>query len=402
MSIPLDRLYDHLYHKSNHDILIYGWRPYGSKKLADVTPLRPNRLLYKDAGFLSKPVVLFHDQEPLWYNLYTQHDFFVEVEKRSPHWSIEKMKFASSLHLRSLTSPVFGLNDQLLIVHSEKNSQQLEQYQQNNYIGVYFWSHALIAADWFRYAEHDPLLEPDLDNLQNTFLIYNRAWTGTREYRLTFANEICRNNLQSQCLTSFSTHDTGVYYKDHVFVNKELLVQFDRVEDLLPPNTHDSNSSADYNNLDYKKSGLEIVLETLFDDTRWHLTEKTLRPIACGRPFILMATPGSLEYLRSYGFETFSDCIDETYDTIQNSSDRLRAVIAEMTRIAAMSDPAKKLLWKKLYKISRKNQQLFFSSTWQNKVENEFFENLNLALSQLLQRPTGQIRKHLVHLDLNS
>jgi len=33
MSIPLDRLYDHLYHKSNHDMLIYGWKPHGSKKL---------------------------------------------------------------------------------------------------------------------------------------------------------------------------------------------------------------------------------------------------------------------------------------------------------------------------------------------------------------------------------
>ena len=346
--------------------------------------------------------MIFHDQEPLWYDLYTQSDFFIEVTRRYPNWPVEKIKFASSLHLRSLISPVFGLNDQLLIVHSEKNSQHLEQYQQNNYIGVYFWSHALIAADWFRYAEHDPLLEPDLDNLQNTFLIYNRAWSGTREYRLTFANEICRNNLQSQCLTSFSAHDNGVYYKDHVFANTALSANFDNVEDLLPINTHDSNSSADYNNLDYKKCGLEIVLETLFDDTRWHLTEKTLRPIACGRPFILMSTPGSLEYLRSYGFETFSDCIDETYDTIQDPKTRLQAIVTEMLRIASMSTRDKQLLWNTLYKISKKNQQLFFSAQWQNKIENEFFENLNSALLQLSQPPTGQIRKQMMQLNFDA
>ena len=391
MSIPLDRLYDHLYHKSNHDMLIYGWIPHGSKKLEDLKTLR---IYNEDDSNLTKPIVIFHDQEPLDYNLYSHHDFLAQIEKRWSQWPVEKKQFVACLHLRSVIAPRFSFVDQQLIVHSEKNSQQLEQYQQNNFIGVYFWSHALIAADWFRYAEHDTLLKPDLDNLQKTFLIYNRAWCGTREYRLTFTNEICRSNLQSQCLISFSAYDNGVYYKDHVFANKELSVQFVSIEDLLPYNTHDSNASADYNSFDYNKCGLEIVLETLFDDTRWHLTEKTIRPIACGRPFILMATPGSLEYLRSYGFETFNDCIDETYDTIQDPTDRLRAVVAEMTRIARMSDQAKKILWNKLYKISLKNQQLFFSKTWQNKIENEFFENLDSALLQLLQKPTGQIRKH--------
>jgi hypothetical protein len=47
------------------------------------------------------------------------------------------------------------------------------------------------------------------------------------------------------------------------------------------------------------------VAETVFD-TRIHLTEKTLRPIACGHPFILAAGPGSLKYLQTYGFRTFS------------------------------------------------------------------------------------------------
>jgi hypothetical protein len=69
------------------------------------------------------------------------------------------------------------------------------------------------------------------------------------------------------------------------------------------------------------------VLETLFDDHRWHLTEKSLRPIACGKPFVLMATPGSLQYLRQYGFKTFDGLIDETYDSIQNPKQRLQAVL---------------------------------------------------------------------------
>ena len=76
------------------------------------------------------------------------------------------------------------------------------------------------------------------------------------------------------------------------------------------------------------------MLETLFDDTRLHLTEKSLRPIACGRPFILATAPGSLAYLRSYGFKTFDRYIDETYDTITNSFERLEAIKLEITRLS--------------------------------------------------------------------
>jgi hypothetical protein len=59
------------------------------------------------------------------------------------------------------------------------------------------------------------------------------------------------------------------------------------------------------------------------------LTEKALRPIACGQPFILAATPGSLQYLRSYGFKTFSGYIDETYDTIQEMQNNNKELYIE-------------------------------------------------------------------------
>jgi hypothetical protein len=126
-----------------------------------------------------------------------------------------------------------------------------------------------------------------------------------------------------------------------------------------------------------------MVLETLFDDTRLHLTEKTLRPIACGRPFILMATHGSLQYLRDYGFRTFDGIIDETYDTITDPRQRLDAVIQEMSRIAALNRSEKYILWKQLYKIARFNQGLFFSKDWQQSISQEFLTNLYRAIGIL-------------------
>ena len=49
------------------------------------------------------------------------------------------------------------------------------------------------------------------------FLIYNRAWSGTREYRLKFADLLISNQLTEYCSTSVRTTDNGIYYQDYNF-----------------------------------------------------------------------------------------------------------------------------------------------------------------------------------------
>src|SRR6266850_97444 len=84
-------------------------------------------------------------------------------------------------------------------------------------------------------------------------------------------------------------------------------------------------------------SYLEIVTETWFtDDSCVYLTEKTLRPIMRMQPFIVVGTPGTLRYLQSLGFETFSPLIDETYDEILDPGTRFAAICREISRLAAM------------------------------------------------------------------
>jgi hypothetical protein len=383
MSVPLDRLYNFLHDISDRALLIYRWTPHGSKKVSDLKQLLPT-----PADRATMPIMICHDQEPLFYDLYTQSDLQQEMLRQIPN-DTTKVKawhayidILSKLHLRGLVhfdiQPVY---DKMMILHSEKRSTQLQTYQDNDYVGIYYWSHAVIAADWFRYAEIDPKLIVDFDHMQHDFLIYNRAWSGTREYRLTFMSELIQKQLQLHCLTSFSKFDAGHHYLDHQFINPTLNVDLHKLAGNFPANTHDSSASADYDNNDYHQIAIEVVLETLFDDPRLHLTEKTLRPIACGRPFILMATPGSLQYLRDYGFRTFEGLIDETYDTVSDPRERLQAVVAEMARISALSKNEKLRLWQQLYEIAEHNQRLFFSEEWQRSIYQEFLTNLSLALN---------------------
>ena len=385
MSVPLDRLYNFLYDIANRsDLLIYQFFPHGSRKLEDLKDLFTIKPGHSWIKGMTTPCMIMHDQEPLMYHLYTKKDF-KEYLEQNRHKLLPKalIEVVAELHLRACVYATTNAYDQTLLCHSEQNSQDLALYQQHGFIGIYYWSHALIARDWYRYARVDPKLTANFEHITHDFLIYNRAWSGTREYRLALAEMLADNNLISCCRTTFSEFDDQLQYTQHTFANPNLAISRDDLHKLYSPNTHDASASADYSNKDYATTGIEVVLETLFDDSRHHLTEKTLRPIACGRPFMLSATPGSLNYLRQYGFKTFDGLIDETYDTILDPRQRLKAIVQEIKRISCLDKDQKRLLWTKLYSIAEYNKRLFFSNEWHDSIVKEFQDNFNLAINQL-------------------
>jgi uncharacterized protein YaaR (DUF327 family) len=132
-----------------------------------------------------------------------------------------------------------------------------------------------------------------------------------------------------------------------------------------------------------------VVLETLFDDARIQLTEKILRPIACGHPFILASTPGSLQYLRNYGFQTFDGIIDESYDLVQDPVERLKAIAAAMTQISEWSPTQQRINQEKIKAIVQHNKQHFFSTVFFQSIVGELQHNLKSALAELEATNTG-------------
>jgi len=402
MSVPLDRLYNFLQDiASRDDLIIYRFFPHGSKKITDLRKMLPSARVQLEnwttpvKDVMNKKYVFMHDQEPLNFDLYSSVEFADQLVQQnrvglSDEYLVEMYKSLLILQMPELNIKMAEMRDDLwkipvLLVHSEQRSQNLQRYESIDFIGVYWWCHAIIARDWFRYAEHDCLLKNRAP--QKDFLIYNRAWSGTREYRLKFAELLVDNQLSEHCVMGFNSDDSGDY-RQHKFQNPTLQIQRQDLEKYFFYNDTPSSASADYNSIDYRSTELEVVLETLFDDDRLQLTEKILRPIACGHPFILVSTMGSLEYLRQYGFKTFDPIIIETYDTILDPADRLRAVVTELQRIASLGSTEKQKLYADLREIARYNQELFFSTEWQSSIINEYQENFKLAMEQLTQQHT--------------
>ena len=354
MSVPLDRLYNYLDSLCNHDLLIYRFSPHGSKNLTDLTGLT-NYYSFGWQRCLLTPGVIVYDQEPLYFNASTVNTLVVAagILHKIPD-SIHKQTLLDTFYkqqiltfwFRALTDFRYGIYDKTLLIHSEKNSRDLDRFCGSGFIGVYWWSHAAIACDWYRFAKHDISLVINFEKITKDFLIYNRAWAGTREYRVKFTEIIVDLNLQNFCNMKFNPMDNQCHYRNFQPVNAAFKANRYDLENYFEQCTAAAHSSADYNSEDYISIAIEVVLETLFDDQRWQLTEKSLRPIACGRPFILAAAAGSLQYIRSYGFQTFAPYIDESYDTIQDPLLRLAAITNEMKRISQLSPEDKRSLWR--------------------------------------------------------
>ena len=370
MSIPLDRLYHYIESIAEEingsSIIIYRFYPHGSKKLEDLQPTKDHQW----DEFRTTPGIYCNDQEPLDYEYYKCY----KLNDQSA-WNT-LLEYCEIYKINQNLKKYSNIYDQTLLLHSEQRSINLETYKKNNFITIYHWCHALVARDWFRYAEHININKKPV----KTFLIYNRAWSGTREYRLKFADLLIDQNLVDDCQTSVGFVDQDTHYKNYKFTNSQWQPLHD-LEQYFQNNLTSSTSSADFTVDDYCTTDIEVVLETLFDDKRLHLTEKSLRPIACGHPFILVATHGSLQYLRNYGFLTFGNIIDESYDLIENPLDRLKAIVLAMKQITNWTKEERQYKLRLLQEIAEYNKQHFFSIKFSEQILNELKENLTTAFT---------------------
>jgi len=391
MYVPLDNLYDWIADRSD-DTVIYRWKQHGSKNLGD---LRIIDARYQGLGWQemrTRIPVICHDQEPLQPDLYDLSNLTWQQLRDWVLGSDIDHEYRRVLMLydqrfwQDMTQQNLGflienstINDRFVLLHSERNSRQLEFYQ-HQALGCFWWSHAMIARDWYRYAQHDRRLLESHDFAWD-FNVYTRAWSGTREYRLLLLQAMVEQDLLKHSRITFAHHDRAQHYRDHVFSDPALVTTLDL--DMIPDSQIGSDSSAGYDADHYADCALDIVAETLFESTRQHLTEKILRPIACGKPFLLLSSPGSLEYLRHYGFQTFAGLIDEHYDQISDPRQRLLAVVSEMKRIARLDPVSRRDLYRSLHARAQHNKRHFFSDAFAHQVTGELEQNLQAAIQDI-------------------
>lgn len=109
-----------------------------------------------------------------------------------------------------------------------------------------------------------------------------------------------------------------------------------------------------------QKTLLHVITETAYTGRRQHLTEKTFKPIVMQQPFVMVSCQGSLEYLRRYGFRTFNDFWDESYDQCSDQ-DRIPRIGKLLEDLDNLSVAERSKLQVHLWATVKHNYDWFYS-----------------------------------------
>jgi hypothetical protein len=90
----------------------------------------------------------------------------------------------------------------------------------------------------------------------------------------------------------------------------------------------------------YIDSYFSLVTETVFHHPYSFFTEKIAKPLAMGHPWIVAGNYGYYRDIKKLGFRTFGHLIDESFDTIDSSQDRIERIAKVIDDLCQTDLPA--------------------------------------------------------------
>ena len=87
----------------------------------------------------------------------------------------------------------------------------------------------------------------------------------------------------------------------------------------------------------YLNSYLNITTETDFINPTGYASEKVWKPFGFFQPVLLVGSPNTLQFVRSFGFKTFNGFIDESYDKETDNAKRFELIEKEIVKFSKMS-----------------------------------------------------------------
>lgn len=308
--------------------------------------------------------LVFHDQEP------------IDFSNQQTEWKEFKVRF-NKLH----SNHILGNSE----INSEEKNKLL------NFLGYkdfYWFSNGFLSLEWYRFYRYASHLEKNF-SLKFHFSSYNRL-VYQRLHRpiisgalLHYANNKIILSCEKQDLHTNKDIRKTLDYQNLDKRYKSYIDEIFKITNDIRLNTanyNGNNKSYEIEVTDFIDSFCHIITERLFFENRIHLTEKCFRPIICCRPFILVSTPKSLDYLKNYGFKTFSNFWDESYDNEYNHYKRLDKIIDVISYLSTLTITDLHNMLDSMKDILLYNRHHFYNN-FANLITTELYNNLNNCIN---------------------
>lgn len=294
------------------------------------------------------------------------HDFNIDIQ------------FLSNWIIKISTDYKFPTKNIWVQIPFEKEGNELNQVIQNNGlhpVNILVYSEYInhTALSYEEYELSNPTINNEIPAYK--FSIFARKF---KDWRYKFFCYLIEKKLLKHFVYTFSNLDPEMFEYPHIAYPQNELIQyasklgFTKLGDIgsfvnkLPVVLDTQRNSItnpfpiDLYNL-YKSASINIVLETVIDRiySGIIITEKTYKAIISETPFIYYGPPNGLHALRMQGFKTFHPFINEDYDSVQDSSQRMQFIIKEIERISNLNEFEFTQLLENCKKISKFNKKNF-------------------------------------------
>lgn len=267
--------------------------------------------------------IFFHDQEPVWMDLHKP--LFDDVVRRNAD------------------IPAKPQGQVVVSEHGEYVDQLCKHY---GWSAHYYFYHGWACQDWFRGYDKTFLIPRAQDRAPTqTFMSPNRIIAGKRNHRVLFLYNIFKHQLEHNHISaprvcSYENIDILTIATKYCNIYPDIEQVFNKapLPKLFLGEETQHMTSCWLTNFDEAADSLVYVpTETVYFGQRLHITEKTFKAIALEMPFVLVAPAGSLEYMRSYGFKTFSSVFNEDYDQETDDIKRIEQVVKLLKELDSLS-----------------------------------------------------------------
>jgi hypothetical protein len=331
--------------------------------------------------------IIINTSEESWGPIYDNK--INHVESANVHITLE------------LAADRLGINpSQITWVTGDLNAETYCKGSRVNVKSVCWFKHSLQYALYNGQADYQSRFKNDNMTPDNFMIFLNRfpkshrAYVSARiwELKKTYANSHLHNIIWSLPKELYGSNICKSYLELH-YKNMEYSNTFDTKNIINWPALRDNildlyyylpfvadNIDKDTNNcaavdaLDsihamYNSSAFSLVTETWAEGGKLFISEATFMSILYGVPFLVIGNSGILHKLREFGFKTYSDIIDESYDLIEDDVERWEAVITEVHRLSQLSSDEYIQLYRSVKEISHYNYKKLFEVAQQAEQE---------------------------------
>jgi hypothetical protein len=291
-----------------------------------------------------------------------------------------------------------------ILANSEKSNIVWDYAKSRNLYNWYYFYHGFAALDWYKDFQY---IKPESFNrFDKVFICYNHLISKYRSYRLHLVSNLINQDLIQHGRVSLFLEDKDGTWRDAIenptnpLDNRARVTIYKTLKNINKPliidtNKPDGTLSAGVNFDDLTSALFHVVTETVYFLPKLHLTEKVFKPIVAKRPFFLVAAPGNLAYLKSYGFKTFDRWIDESYDIEEDHYIRIEKITQELARLCSMDRSALEQMHREMQEVLEYNFNHFYT-TFKDLIVDELVDNFEHILYRVNngRQPNNHSRHH--------